>query len=79
MLDYKTIQGLLDELNKQTKAEMERVLSDDGDVEFESFHDGFSLAVSSIKELFSKENIVRLENKIEEQTRKLKEEIKNEG
>ena len=75
MLDYKTIQGLLDEFNKQTKAEMKKVSSDDGDLEFDAFKDGFDLAVTSIKELFSKENIDKLEKEIGEQTRRLREEM----
>ena len=62
-------------LNRQTKEEMKKVSSDDGDLEFDAFKDGFDLAITSIKELFSKENIDRLEKEIEEQKRRLREEM----
>lgn len=74
VLDYKIIQGLIDEFYKQSKAEMERIFSDDEDLEFESFQDGFTMAVGSIRELFSKDNVIRLENEIEKQEQKLREE-----
>ena len=62
-------------LNRQTKEEMKKVSSDDGDLEFDAFKDGFDLVITSIKELFSKENIDRLEKEIEEQKRRLREEL----